>query len=436
LLLQEVVLSDRLFPCGHLTYRANRQVGLNQVDIDSGLWPFLRTWLRKLTSDGAGSADKQFERFIFLWVSVNAWASMAVPDQSKNHEDAYLVHSMAADPTLNSTFTELLENPHFYAEVSAFAALGPVFQTLWLRNNNVSPWDKSQIDARQDYVDQVFKEDPFHRKTTGRQSDVHPAFAPACARTHRLAGEQIPVDWPHLLSMIYQVRCNLFHGGKTYRGSTDHLFVDHAFKILWRVWRQMLPPQERDQVGLIAWKRLFIRSGIRCRLTHEKLDLSAESNRNRAFVSRVLDVVGWGHRLCGSTFFTPTQLIEEREWLDAWESLRIGSEAGPTGFEGIELEIMDTHISGVVRWLNGLGYRTAGISCEGHGNGECFIELADRSDEIKVARLISSHSNGIHFEGRALFKTDRNGRKRNPTPQELLNLGESLYRLVSSPLGC
>jgi len=428
-------LSDRLFPCGHLTYRAKGQVGLNQVDIDSGLWPFLRAWLRKFVSDGASSADKQFERFIFLWVSVNAWASMAVPDQSRNHEDAYLVHSMAADPTLNSTFIELLENPNFHAEVRAFAALGPVFQTLWLRNHNISPWDKGQIDARQDYVDRVFKKDPFHNKANGKQSDVLPAFAPACASTHRLAGEQIPVDWPHLLSMVYQVRCNLFHGGKTYRGSTDHLFVDHAFKLLWRVWRQVLPPQERDQVGLIAWGRLFIRSGIRCRDSHESLDLSAESDHNRAFVRRVLDAVGWGHRLCGSTFLTPTELIEEREWHEAWESLRIGSEAGPTGFEEIELETMDTHISGVVRWLNGLGYRTAGTSCEGHGARECFIELAHRSDEIKVAELISSHSNGIYFKGRALFKTGRSGSKYNPTPQDLLNLGERLYQLFSSPLG-
>ena len=419
--------------CGELTYKAKDQDGLNRVEIDSNLWRFVSTWIRRFRHKEFDRPDQHFERFIFLWVSVNAWASMAVPNQSRNHEDAYLVQSMARDPGLNAHFDNLLENHRFHADVTAFAELGPVFQVLWLRNKNIPAWHKDEGESRRDYVTRVFSLDPFHRipaRRQGEQAQVFPAFAPACAWTHISTGQPIPADWPHLLSMIYQVRCNLFHGGKTYESSADQEFVDYAFKILWRVWRNVVPFE--DQAGLMPWERLFVRSGVRCHDKGDEIDLSDESERNRAFVRTVLDAIGWGHRLTESTFRKPPELIEEQEWLDAWESLHRGAEGGATGFDNIELEIMDTHLSGVVRWLNGLGYITGGISCEGHGKRKCFIELASAADEPRVADLIANVSRGIRFQGRTLTKIDPSGRKpeANPSPRDLLDLGENLHRLM------
>jgi hypothetical protein len=37
-------------------------------------------------------------------------------------------------------------------------------------------------------------------------------------------------------SVIYRVRCNLFHGGKSFLYSRDREFVRYAFLILWHVW--------------------------------------------------------------------------------------------------------------------------------------------------------------------------------------------------------
>lgn len=415
--------------CGSLTFKAKKQEALNRVEIDSDLWHFVKSWIRRFPPDEPNRADKQFERFIFLWVSVNAWASIAVPDQSKNHEDAYLVHSMAQDPHLTSIFNDLRENTQFNSEVNSFVALAPVFQVLWLRNHNVPNWLRDDGETRAEYITQIFTKDPFHRirRRENGQIDVIPAFSPACALTHILAKEPIPDDWPHVLSMIYQVRCNLFHGGKSYESSSDLLFVDYAFKILWRVWRKLLPA--KNYAGFITWERLFIRSGVICQNNGNEIDLSGESDQNIEFLCKVLGEIGWAHRLGGRIFCKPPELIEQQEWLNAWESLRSGAEAGPIGFDNIDLAIMDTHISGVVRWLNGLGYKTSGISCEGHGRGQCFIELANKSDEAKVAELIANNSNGIRFDGGKLVKTNASGKEVNPSNKDLLDLGESLHSL-------
>jgi hypothetical protein len=67
-------------------------------------------------------------------------------------------------------------------------------------------------------------------------------FAPACFRRHSESGEEIPLDWPHVLSVIYQVRCNLFHGDKTPHSDIDRVLVHSAFQILVQFMRGYMPP--------------------------------------------------------------------------------------------------------------------------------------------------------------------------------------------------
>lgn len=418
--------------CGTLTYKAKHQRGLNRVEPDSELWDFVETWVRRFRTPppaprrGARSAPetgtgRDFEKFIFLWVSINAWASMAVPDQTRNHEDTYLVHSMARDPELNEQFSRLLKNDRFSENVKALAELGPVFQVLWLRNKGISAWRKEEGESRADYVARVFGQDPFHRVTRNDQVQKFPAFSPACAEKHLTDGENIPADWPHLLHMIYQVRCNLFHGGKTYESAADRAFVDLAFKILWRVWQQVVPSKV---CGLISWRRAFIRSGIRFAESEAKL-LLVEPEENISFVRKVLDVVGWASHLDGDEFRLPPQDCDEQEWLAAWEHCRGGAEGGPTGFENIELAIMDTHMSGVVRWLNGLGVET-GLSCEGHAPGQRCWLVVGRGHEDRAAELIARNSGRqLVLDGDRIIR--RGETARPPAKEELLRLAECLH---------
>jgi len=80
-----------------LTWKAKHQQGLERIQECSELWNFARSWIRKFL---AARTDNASEKFIYLWVTINAWASMSVPDKTRNHEDAYLVHNIAADQAL------------------------------------------------------------------------------------------------------------------------------------------------------------------------------------------------------------------------------------------------------------------------------------------------------------------------------------------------
>jgi hypothetical protein len=431
--------------CDTLTWKAKDQPGLNVVDCDSELWRFVETWIKRFkrrepaprtrnrTRSPSSALDDDFENFIYLWVSVNAWASMAVPDQSRNHEDAYLVQSMSKDAALNAHFANLLENQRFREDVANFAALGPVFQVLWMRNHHIRAWRRSDGESRSDFVARLFEDDPFHRVPGKTQMQVFPAFAPACAKTHFDAGESIPADWPHLLHMIYQVRCNLFHGGKTYESAADRDFVNYAFTILWRVWRQIIPSSE---AGLLSWDRVFIRSGVRFMKINDRLRIN-ESDGNLTFIGKVLNEIGWGARLIGNEFSIPCEHADEQEWLDAWEHCRGGAEGGPLGFENIELGIMDTHLSGVVRWLNGLGIKTT-HSCEGHEPGKPCRLGTVVAHEQQLAQLIASCSGNrlTYRDGKIIFVNRSGSRPDRPPPKhELLILAECLHgQMINSQM--
>jgi hypothetical protein len=57
-------------------------------------------------------------------------------------------------------------------------------------------------------------------------------FEPPCWKRHRDAGEPVPLDWPHTLTALYRVRCNLFHGEKAAHSEIDQRVVSSAFRTL------------------------------------------------------------------------------------------------------------------------------------------------------------------------------------------------------------
>jgi hypothetical protein len=50
--------------------------------------------------------------------------------------------------------------------------------------------------------------------------------------------EKIP-SFPNIIDVLYQIRCNFFHGGKSPNQSRDREFVEIGCKIL-RMWMQIL----------------------------------------------------------------------------------------------------------------------------------------------------------------------------------------------------
>ncbi|MBE0669052.1 MAG: hypothetical protein IH588_00560 [Anaerolineales bacterium] len=223
------------YSCGELTWMAKDDPDLRRVDPYADIWSFASSWVRRLH----GAPEKNvMERFIYLWVTVNAWAAMAVADRARNHMDTYLVHSLAIDSCFNERFSELLKsNIVFNQKVIRFIQLLPVFKVLWIRNVGLVGWEPDR-EVRAEFVKRAREMNPIE---SDRKGNKYPAFAPVCAFRHIDRGEAVPADWPHVISSIYMVRCNLFHGGKDYQSERDRIFVSLASEILWTMWRLEIP---------------------------------------------------------------------------------------------------------------------------------------------------------------------------------------------------
>lgn len=164
----------------------------------------------------------------------NAWLSQVVEDEKLAYKDRALVRVSGVDERLAGRFAELatLEGVrgHFYR---AFHALWPVFHARALANAKIPPW-RLRGEPREKYRARCFKRPDLRRGS----------WSPECFVFHQPRGtapdgyraEYVPFDWLHTLDAIYQVRCNLFHGGKTFTSSSDAKIVKLSLTILWEVW--------------------------------------------------------------------------------------------------------------------------------------------------------------------------------------------------------
>ncbi len=196
-----------------------------------------------------------------------------------------------------------------------------------------------------------------------------------------------------------------------------------------------------DRESSLDWRRLLVRSGVRFVDLGDRLDLSEETSANRAFLAQILACGGWAAGLSGHLFSPDHEKVDERRWLHCWERLHSGAEAGATGFDRIELELMDTYMAGVVRWLNSLHVATV-ISCDGHGKRPPSIEVA-ASDVPRTDALIRLASAGrLQYEPSFVLHVDpfstasrSRERGRGPLPPRhrwperrlLLDLAEHLF---------
>ena len=195
-------------------------------------WMFARPWLLRARRAGF-TKDEPFGGLIYLWVTFNAWVGQIIADRTMVEDDWYLVEAAGCDEKLGHDFQRLItEDPGFESIVSQFAELWPIFKVRALLDKNLGPW-KGTVAERPRYRYECFTK-------SLKTSD----FAPRCFQNHQpdptnpktFSPSNVPIDWPHTLSAIYRVRCNLFHGGKSFVNSGDRIFVQYAFLILWRVW--------------------------------------------------------------------------------------------------------------------------------------------------------------------------------------------------------
>lgn len=216
-------------PAHHFVFREEAQ---------DAFWNFAREWVRRAWAE---DQEDTFSAFIHLWVVFNAWASVVVHDDEGGREsDTFLIAVLGHDPQLVSRFDCLLRTDPAFRQLNAeFAALWPVFEVRILRRLSIPAWDGT-ASTRRSYVDSVLPRLDQHLGEVSRR--LHrgrrdPFYSPPCFRTH----EHPPNDWPHTLRAVYMVRCNLFHGGKSFDRAGDQKFVDAAYRILRKAWEAEIP---------------------------------------------------------------------------------------------------------------------------------------------------------------------------------------------------
>lgn len=222
---------------GTLTAAQVKERLIDPALVDPAFWNFAH---RFLTRAYRGAQERSpLERFIYLWVAFDAWASAALvlepPDERQ--AERFMVASAGHDPIWTERFAALTSTPENRRIAAEFAALWPVLKVRALRRLELPRWDGFD---RQGYVRRILHGP--NRAPTMYQ------YAPSCYLQHESEQHQLadlrwmgpPVDWKHTMSAIYMVRCNLFHGGKN-EDHIDSRFVEPALHVLAEMWRPDIP---------------------------------------------------------------------------------------------------------------------------------------------------------------------------------------------------
>ena len=174
----------------------------------------IQGWAERAADQFDCAERNSFEPFIFGWIALNGWACcVTAEDRDSDYLDALLL-----DADLNREFKELLATG-LLAAAGEFQSTWPIFSSKDIGYNVEWGGTREQVIERY------------------RTINPPPGRKPACVFLHRDRGEEVPVDWPHTLSAIYQVRCNLFHGYKGVYSENDI----KAFRVLARVLPMLIP---------------------------------------------------------------------------------------------------------------------------------------------------------------------------------------------------
>lgn len=150
-----------------------------------------------------------FMAFIFRWMAFNGWMSaVTLKDTDREMIDAFV-----AAPRLISAFDQLMAgDPSFQPMVIEFAELWPVLSVRSVR-------------AKLGY-DAFRQHDSPTLLALCKAENVNQQPAGWAAGDNQ--------SWEQVLRAIYQVRCNLFHGEKSYQGIRDRDLVLTSDRVLAR----------------------------------------------------------------------------------------------------------------------------------------------------------------------------------------------------------
>ncbi len=177
----------------------------------------IRGWFERALEQRNCEAKESFEPFVFAFIAFNGWASCV----TRYDDDWKWRGALALDRRIGDDFSRLVAEPSSPVGGPAreFRRLWPVFQVQDLRRRGVGP---VAGETRREIVDYYL----------GLPESGRLRFEPRCWRRHAEKGEEVPLDWPHTLAVLYRVRCNLFHGEKAHHSEVDRLIVHASLRVL------------------------------------------------------------------------------------------------------------------------------------------------------------------------------------------------------------
>ena len=126
-------------------------------------------------------------------------------------------------------------------------------------------------------------------------------------------------------------------------------------------------------------------------------DLSGEAPYNLDFFSSLLERLDLTGQFDGSVFRPADEHFDEDFWLAAHAQCHGRAEGPPadeTGFHRMRLDLLDTYLSGFLRWLNYTGILTEN-SCDGHGQRWPYIRCQERpGDQELLGSIVAIISQG------------------------------------------
>lgn len=173
----------------------------------------IRDWFQRAWQEHECAPEQSFEPFIFCWIALNGWAACCTGlDQDRQWLDA-LIDNLQLCTDFDAA---LQEYPLLRQSAHDFRSLWPVFQAQELRRLHITRyWHQDRQQTVEHYLQGGAK-----------------SYAPECWERHLGDGEEVPLDWPHILAALYRVRCNLFHGDKAPHSEIDSALVSTGFRTL------------------------------------------------------------------------------------------------------------------------------------------------------------------------------------------------------------
>ena len=153
----------------------------------------IKKWFKRSQSDKQNDNYDNFDKFIALWIAFNGWANI---ETKKTRESEWRAEVSKSGGVLGKNYKILLnDDSNFKLNVEALKSASPVYDMRYPNDSNKAK----------------------------KINDIN--------------------DLREVLDVIYQIRCNLFHGAKDIEIDRDNKLVKLAYDILTESFKKVVEEQ-------------------------------------------------------------------------------------------------------------------------------------------------------------------------------------------------